>query len=149
MASEGVQMNEDLRVRQLIQDWATAIRAKDLDRAMSYYAPSVVSFDLAPPLQYAGADAIRKGLAQWFPTWAGAIGYEIRDLSVTVGGDVAFCRSLNHMTGKRTDGTETDVWVRATTGCQKVDGRWRIVHEHASVPLYMDGGTRAALDLKP
>jgi ketosteroid isomerase-like protein len=53
------------------------------------------------------------------------------------------------MTGKRTDGTETDVWVRATIGCQKVDSRWRIVHEHASVPLYMDGSARAALDLKP
>jgi uncharacterized protein (TIGR02246 family) len=142
-------MNDDIRIRQLVQDWATAIRAKDVDRAVSYYAPDVISFDLAPPLQYTGADAIRGGLAQWFPTWVGPIGYEIRDLAITVGGDVAFSRSLNHMTGKRTDGTETDVWVRATVGFRKADGTWRIVHEHASVPLYMDGSERAALDLKP
>ena len=142
-------MNDEIRIRQLVQDLATAIRPKDVDRAVSYYAPDVVSFDLAPPLQYTGADAIRRGLTQWFATWVGPIGYEIRDLTITVGGDVAFSRSLNHMTGKRTDGTETNVWVRATVGFRKVDGTWRIVHEHASVPLYMDGSERAALDLKP
>ena len=142
-------MNDEIRIRQLVEEWATAIGAKDVDRAVSYYAPDVVSFDLTPPLQYAGADAIRQGLAQWFPTWVGPIGYEIRDLTITVGGDVAFSRSLNHMTGKRTGGTETDVWVRATVGFRKVGGTWQIVHEHASVPLYMDGSERAALDLKP
>lgn len=142
-------MNDEIRIRQLVEDWATAIGAKDVDRAVSHYAPDVVSFDLTPPLQYTGADAIRQGLAQWFPTWVGPIGYEIRDLIITVGGDVAFSRSLNHMTGKRTGGTETDVWVRATVGFRKSGGTWRIVHEHASVPLYMDGSERAALDLKP
>jgi ketosteroid isomerase-like protein len=142
-------MNDGICLRQLVEDWATAIGAKDVDRAMSYYAPEVVSFDLTPPLQYTGADAIRQGLAQWCSTWVGPIGHEIRDLTITVGGDVAFSRSLNHMTGKRTDGTETDVWVRATVGFREVGGGWRIVHEHASVPLYMDGSERAALDLKP
>jgi ketosteroid isomerase-like protein len=142
-------MNDGICIRQLVEDWATAIGAKDVDRAVSYYAPEAVSFDLAPPLQYSGADAIRQGLAQWFTTWVGPIDYEIRDLTITVGGDVAFSRSLNHMTGKRTDGTGTDVWVRATMGFRKVGTTWRIMHEHASVPLYMDGSERAALDLKP
>ena len=140
---------DEFGVRQLIDDWAAAIRAKDVERAMSYYAADVVSFDLAPPLQYAGANAISKGLAQWFATWAGPIGYEIRDLSINVGDEVAFCRSVNRMTGKRTNGEYTDVWVRSTIGCRRLGGKWLIVHEHASVPFYMDGSDRAALDLKP
>jgi ketosteroid isomerase-like protein len=104
---------------------------------------------LRAALQYAGREALRKSLAEWFPTFQGPIGYEVRDLSITAGDDVAFCRSLNRISGTRTDGEETDVWVRTTIGCRKVDGRWLIVHEHASVPLYMDGSDRAATDLKP
>lgn len=41
------------------------------------------------------------------------------------------------------------MWVRATTCWRKVDGRWRVVHEHVSVPFYMDGSEKAAVDLKP
>jgi uncharacterized protein (TIGR02246 family) len=141
--------DDETQLRALIHGWAAAVRAKDIDRVIAHYAADVVSFDLAPPLQYAGREALRKSLAEWFPTFQGPIGYEVRDLSITAGDDVAFCRSLNRISGTRTDGEETDVWVRTTIGCRKVDGRWLIVHEHASVPLYMDGSDRAATDLKP
>ena len=74
---------------------------------------------------------------------------EVRDLDVTVGGDVAFCTSLNRMAAAAKQGEPMDIWVRTTLGLCKRDGRWRIVHEHVSVPFYMDGADRAALDLKP
>jgi DNA-binding transcriptional ArsR family regulator len=41
------------------------------------------------------------------------------------------------------------VWTRSTLGLKKVDGDWKIMHEHNSAPLYMDGSGRAALDLQP
>ena len=53
------------------------------------------------------------------------------------------------MRGTKTDGTQVDLWVRATVGYRKHEGRWTVVHEHVSVPFYMDGSERAALDLKP
>jgi uncharacterized protein (TIGR02246 family) len=143
------QENDEGRVRELIAEWAAAVRAKDVDRVIAHYAEDVVSFDLAPPLQYAGREALRKSLTEWFSTFRGPIGYEFRDLSITAGGDVTFCRSLNRISGRRTNGEETDVWVRATMGFRKVGGRWLIAHEHASVPLYMDGREKAAIDLKP
>ena len=62
---------------------------------------------------------------------------------------MAFGHSLNRITGRRTSGEETDVWVRATVCFRKVDGRWLIAHEHVSVPFYMDGSFRAAVDLEP
>jgi predicted dithiol-disulfide oxidoreductase (DUF899 family)/ketosteroid isomerase-like protein len=141
--------NEEARVRELIAEWAAAVHAKDVDRVISHYDADVVSFDLAPPLQYVGREALRKSLAEWFSTFQGLIGLDVHDLSITVGGDVAFCRSLNRISGRRTNGEETDVWVRATIGCRRVGDRWLIGHEHASVPLYMDGSERAAVDLKP
>jgi ketosteroid isomerase-like protein len=92
---------------------------------------------------------IEKNWKAWFPTFRGSIGYEIRDLRIAASDDVAFCHSFNRITGRRTDDEKTDVWVRATFCCRKIDGKWKIVHEHQSVPFYMDGSYRAAVDLTP
>jgi PhnB protein len=139
---------DETRIRGLVEDWAQALRDKDVDAVMTHYAPDVIAFDLAPPLQH-DRDAMRKGLEAWFPTFKGRIGYEITGLRVAAGEDVAFAHSLNHMTGARTDGTQTDVWFRATVCFHRAGGAWKVAHEHASVPFYMDGSLKAAVDLKP
>jgi len=149
MASEKDKAIDEAQIRQLIDNWAKAIRAKDTEALMSHYTPDILVFDLAPPLQHAGTDAYRRNIEEWFPTFRGPVGYEIRDLSISTSDDVAFSHSLNRIRGTRTDGEETDVWVRATVGFRKVDGKWRVVHEHVSVPFYMDGSYKAAVDLKP
>jgi ketosteroid isomerase-like protein len=125
-----------------------SLRAKDLESVTSHYAADFVAFDIAPPLQQR-RDAVEKGLAEWFATWDGPIGYEMRDLVVAAGEELAFSHSLNRLTGKRTSGETTDVWMRATVCCRKIAGEWMVVHEHSSVPFYMDGSFRAAVDLKP
>ncbi len=137
------------QIRALLDDWVNAVRAKDAARVISHYAANVVSFDLAPPLEYRGTEAIRRSLEEWFPTFRGPVGYEIHDLSVTVGDEVAFSRSLNHITGSRTNDEETGVWVRVTVCYQRSGGKWLIKHEHVSVPFYMDGSYKAAVDLRP
>ena len=149
METEESKAIDETQIRKLIDDWVKSVRAKDVNGVMFHYAADIVTFDLAPPLQCAGADALRKSLEEWFPTFRGPVGYEIRDLSITTGDAVAFCRSLNRITGTRTNGEETDVWVRATVGLRKIDGKWMITHEHTSVPFYMDGSYKAAVDLKP
>ena len=149
MTGESDSATTEVEIRSVIDGWAKAIGAKDIDAVMSACAADIVTFDLAPPLERAGADALRKSLEAWFPTFRGPVGYEIRDLCIAAGDDVAFCRSLNRISGARTDGEETNVWVRATVGLRKIDGRWRIVHAHESVPFYMDGSYRAAVDLEP
>jgi ketosteroid isomerase-like protein len=139
---------EETQVRRRIESWTKALRAKDLEGVWSHYAPDILVFDLAPPLEHQGA-AYKHSLAEWFRTFEGPIGFEMRDLSITTGDGIAFSRSLNRITGRRTNGETTDVWVRATVCFRKLDGEWLVVHEHASVPFYMDGSFRAAVDLKP
>jgi PhnB protein len=139
---------DEAEIRRRLESWTAALRAKDVEGVLSHYAPDIVAFDLAPPLQHR-RDAIRKGLAGWFPTWVGPIGYEVRELAIILGDEVAFTHSVNRLTGKRTGGESADVWLRATVGLRKLDGAWMIVHEHASVPFYMDGSYRAAVDLVP
>jgi PhnB protein len=137
----------DADIRALIDGWAKAIRAKDANGVMAHYAADSVTFDLAPPLVSTRTDA--KGLQAWFATWRGPIGYEIRDLHVTVGNGAAFCHSLCRLSGTTTDGEKNDVWFRLTLGFRRIRGAWKIAHQNESVPFYMDGSYRAAVDLTP
>jgi uncharacterized protein (TIGR02246 family) len=135
-------------IRQRIDDWVKAFRAKDIDRVMSLYAPDVVSFDIVPPLRYVGATAYRRPWQEAFATYAGPIDYEVRDLNVTMNGDMAFVYSLNRMGGTLSSGVATDLWLRWTACFQRVDGVWLVVHEHVSVPAGLEDG-RALLTLTP
>lgn len=141
--------SDEARIREAIDNRAKALRVKDIKGVMSHYAADLLTFDLAPPLEYVGSDSLRKNLEDWFPTFRGPIGYGISDLHIDVSQDLALCRSLNRITGTRTGGEKTDVWVRATVGLRKIDGKWLIAHEHVSVPFYMDGSYKAAVDLRP
>jgi ketosteroid isomerase-like protein len=52
------------------------------------------------------------------------------------------------MMATTTNGSKVELWFRQTLGFRKIDGQWRITHEHSSVPFYMDGSYKAAVDLK-
>jgi ketosteroid isomerase-like protein len=81
-------------------------------------------------------------------SFQGPIGYEIHDLDITTGDDVAFCHSLNRLSGTLTTGQKTDLWVRCTTCFRKINGTWLIVHTQVSVPVDLEHG-KAVLDGKP
>ena len=115
-------------LRALIDDLANAIRAKDVNAVMTYYAPDVLAFDLLPPLQYRGAEAIRNRLSEWFSSFQGPIGFEMRGLKITEGGDVAFCHSLNGVSGTNTGGERVEMWWRARTCFRKIDDQWLVTH---------------------
>jgi ketosteroid isomerase-like protein len=134
----------------VLKDRAAAITGKDARRALANCAPDIVAFDLAPPLQMAGPEALDPaGLEWWFQTWDGPIGYDLGELTIAVDGAVAFSYGLTHLHGTKTDGGDVDLWFRSTIGLSAVSGSWQIVHEHSSTPFYMDGSGRAALDLRP
>src|SRR5688572_18462604 len=122
MARENAEAVAGDQIRGLVNDWARALRAKDVDGVMAHYTADSVTFDLAPPLNSTGADA--KGLQAWFSTWQGPLGYEIRDLNITAGDDVAFCHGLNRLSGTKTDGEKADVWFRQTLCLRKIGGEW-------------------------
>jgi len=136
------------QVRVLMDFMAVAIRGKNVDQVMSFYAADVVSFDLLPPLRHQGSDAVRERLAQWFDGFEGGLTFQIHDLDVTAGDDVAFCHSLHGVQGNTKDGIAIDMWWRATHCFKKGDGAWLITHAHSSEPFDMSSG-KALTDLKP
>lgn len=130
-----------------LANWASALGNKDAAGVTKHLSDDIVSFTLAAPLVYKGKDA--DGLKGWFSTWQGPIGGDAVDVRLTIGQDVAFWTGLVHMTGRKTEGFEVDLWFRQTLGLRKEAGIWKIVHEHTSVPFAMDGSGRAELALKP
>jgi PhnB protein len=108
-------------------------------------------FLLPPPLQFkTGENAPGAvGIQEWFASFEGPIHLCYQELTITAGDAVAFCHCLEHLSGKRTDGSTTDVWYRETLGLRKIDGDWKITHQHQSFPTYMDGSLKAATDLQP
>lgn len=135
-------------IRQLVAEQETAMRARDAEALVGLYTPDAVTFTLAPPLKQGAPDVA--GLQSWFATFDGPIEYETRDLDVTEEGDIAFCHSLNRLSATPQGSSEPfNLWYRATLCLRRVDGAWRIAHEHNSTPFYMDGTFAAALDLEP
>lgn len=78
----------------------------------------------------------------------GPIVFEIHDLNITAGDDVAFCHFLNRCGGTGENGEEQAAWMRATVCYRKTNGRWLVVHEHFSAPFDMESG-KALFDLQP
>lgn len=138
----------EAQIRSLMARRVEAVRAKDVDGALADHAPNVLTFDVVDPLQYIGTQELRKRLEAWFSSFQGPIGFELRDLSVTAGEDVAFCHSLNGVSGTRTDGGKLAMWFRATVCFRKIGGEWKVTHEHSSAPFDPATG-KASLDLEP
>ena len=97
---------------------------------------------------HVGVEAKLKNWANVFAVFRDA-DYEVRGLSVAVGGDVAFGHCFGRLHGTLMNGTATKgIWVRVTFCFRKLDGVWQIVHDQASVPFDVLSG-RGVADLEP
>jgi uncharacterized protein (TIGR02246 family) len=139
---------DEADIRRRIDHCAKALHTMDLEGVMAIYAPDIVSFDIVPPLRHVGAEAKRQQWVDAFAMYEPPLGYEFRDVTVTVGDDVAFAHSLNWVSGTLQNGQRSEFWVRWTACFRKIDGTWLIAHDHVSVPVDFGSGT-ALLDLEP
>jgi ketosteroid isomerase-like protein len=138
---------DEVDIRQVIDKLVGAIRAMDVEGLAACFTANMVSFDVGPPLQHVGVDAKLKNWREAFTVFRPPLGYEIRDLTITVGEDVAFAHGINRLSGSL-NGNEFGPWVRWTAGFRKVDGKWLIAHDQVSVPVDFTSG-RALLNLEP
>ncbi|WP_245592581.1 YybH family protein [Actinomadura rifamycini] len=139
---------DEAGLRRHVDKIIEALGAKDLDALRRLYATDVVSFDVEPPLQHVGIEAKLKNWTNVFTVFQD-VSYEVRDLALTVGDDVAFGHGFGRLSGTLRDGTATTgMWVRATFGFRKTDGAWLIAHDQVSVPFDISTG-QGVTDLEP
>ncbi|MFE2999842.1 YybH family protein [Nocardia sp. NPDC059246] len=139
---------DEVEIRRTIDKVVEGLRAKDLDALKQAYTPNVVSFDVEPPLQHVGIAAKLENWAKVFLFFE-SVTYEVRDLTFTVGDDVAFGHAFARLSGTLKNGAATSgMWVRVTYGMRKIDGNWLIAHDQVSVPFDISSG-RGVIDLEP
>jgi len=142
------QANDEANIRWRIGQLAESIRSMDLERALSIYAPELITYDIVPPLRGSGVPAKRRNWAAVFAPYLPPIDYQVRDLEIAVAGDVAFAHSLNRIAGTLRNGLRDELWLRWTGCLRKAEGQWFIEHEHVSVPSDLPG-VRALVHLYP
>jgi uncharacterized protein (TIGR02246 family) len=128
-------MTDEEAIRNLITRWAEAVHTEDLDTVLADHDPDIVMYDVPPPY-----DGVR-GMAAYRDSWPpfferqrqGAL-FEIVELDVTAGDDVAFAHALLRCGMPAELEANPDNRLRLTMGLRKRDGRWVVTHEHHSFP---------------
>jgi uncharacterized protein (TIGR02246 family) len=138
----------EAEVRELHEGWLKAVRSRNLDGIAAHYARDIVAFDAVQQLQFKGVDAYKKHWAACLELCTGTMAFEIAELKIAAGDDVAFSHGLLSCGGSDQNGEHKSSWMRVTAGYRKTSGRWAIVHEHFSAPFDMASG-KAIFDAKP
>jgi ketosteroid isomerase-like protein len=141
---------DEAEIKALHQRYIAAFNKKDVATIMSCYLPgsTLFVFDVTPPRQHVGWDDYKKDWEYLFAAFPGPLHNEISDLSITIGGQLAFSHHIESGYFTRRNGTKLPIAVRVTDAYRKVDGKWLIVQEHVSVPVDIDTG-KADLLSKP
>ncbi|MFF4197984.1 YybH family protein [Nonomuraea sp. NPDC001831] len=131
---------DEAEIRGRIDKIIEGLHAKDLEGLKQVYSTDIVSFDIESPLQDVGIEAKLKNWAKVFALFE-SVNYEIRDLTLTVGDEVAFGHAFGRLSGTLKGGPATSgMWVRVTYGLRKIDGIWWITHDQVSVPFDVRSG---------
>jgi uncharacterized protein (TIGR02246 family) len=125
--------SDETEIRQLIAHWAKAVRDENLPGIRADHDPDILMFDVPPPFQ-------SRGLHAYMATWDGFLAFQAKpvqfdfhEVAIHAGTDVAFATAIGRCCDL-SSGEKVDLEFRLTMGFRKRDGRWRIVHEHHSVP---------------
>jgi uncharacterized protein (TIGR02246 family) len=122
-----------MEITELIQRWALAVHTGDMDGVLDRHADDIVMFDVPTP-----HDGVR-GLGAYRETWPGffewqasGASFEIVELDVTEGEDVAFVWALLKCGTSEHFAEEPERRLRLTIGLRRRDGEWVVTHEHHS-----------------
>jgi uncharacterized protein (TIGR02246 family) len=129
-------MTEDeAQIRALIKRWAEAVHAGDLDGVVADHSSDIVMFDVPLPNDgVRGMDAYRAVWPPFFVWQRQGASFEIVELDVTAGDDVAFAYALLRCGTAEELERDPDNRLRLSLGLRKENGRWVVSHEHHSFP---------------
>jgi uncharacterized protein (TIGR02246 family) len=122
-------------IRTLIEDWVHAIQRGDLDAVVADHADDIVMYDVPPPHDgVLGIDAYRATWPPFFGWIESGARFELLELEVTAGDDVAYAHALLRCGRHETLSERPELRLRLTVGLRRQDGRWIVAHEHHSFP---------------
>jgi ketosteroid isomerase-like protein len=126
--------SDESAIRKLVEQWARAVRRRDIDGILRHHARNILMFDVPPPLRSKGIAAYRKTWDLFFSWARDPTVFDIVELDVTAGSVVGFATALMRCAGTETNGVDVELDFRLTIGLRKIDGQWTVTHEHHSIP---------------
>jgi uncharacterized protein (TIGR02246 family) len=125
--SKMAQKTDETEIRQMVENWATAVRAKNMEGVLAHHAPDILMFDVPMPFQTRGLEEYKGTWRLFFDNNPGGSGsFDVTELQITASGTVAYCHALVKI---------FDARVRLTMGLRKENRQWLIAHEHHSYPI--------------
>ena len=121
-------------IRALVERWARAVRARDIDAILAHHSADMLMFDVPPPFVSKGLAAYRKTWDVFYASSDEPAVFAFDSLDITAGDDVAFVTAEMHCTVKEDSGDFNPLEFRLTMGLRKIGDEWTIVHEHHSIP---------------
>ncbi len=127
-------INDENLIREIIENWAKAVREKNMEGILANHSNDFVIYDVPEPFQSVGLEAYRKTWDTFF-LWAQDFGvFDIKGLHIISGEDVAFCYAGMQCAGAYKNGEAEFLDFRLTVGLKKINNNWTILHEHHSIP---------------
>jgi uncharacterized protein (TIGR02246 family) len=128
---------------ELLDAYAAAVRAKDVDAFVGLYADGVRTFDLWSEWSYDGKLALREMVTEWFGSLPDdeVVAVRFDDVRAQTGSDVAAVSAFTTFAAVAPDGTELRSMNNRLTWVlrKEPDGAWKIAHEHTSAPAGDEG----------
>jgi uncharacterized protein (TIGR02246 family) len=128
---------------ELLNAYAAAVRAKDVDALVGLYADDVRTFDLWSEWSYDGKPAFREMVTEWFGSLPDdeVVAVRFDDVRAQTGSDVAAVSAFTTFAAVAPDGTELRSMNNRLTWVlrKEPDGAWKIAHEHTSAPAGDEG----------
>jgi uncharacterized protein (TIGR02246 family) len=123
-------------IKALIEAWADAVRRHDQLAILAHHDDDIVMFDVPPPLQSRGLAEYKKTWDLFFAYHQPGQAFDVEELQICVGDTIAFAVAIMRCGSATVSGPSASggLQFRLTMGLCKVDGTWRIQHEHHSVP---------------
>jgi len=134
MSASSTRTVNEAAIRELVQSWARAVRAKDLDGILANHSTDMLMFDVPPPLQSKGIEAYKKTWELFFSWSNDPVVFDIKDMNIIAGSDVAFVAALVRCAGTEKNGERIELEFRLTIGLRRIGDQWIVLHEHHSIP---------------
>ena len=79
---------DEAAIRGIVEDWARAVRNKNIDGILAHHSPDVLMFDVPPPLQSKRIEAYKKTWDLFFSWSRDPVVFDFTTMNITAGRDV-------------------------------------------------------------
>jgi uncharacterized protein (TIGR02246 family) len=125
---------DEMDIHALIDRWARAVREENRVGIRADHDSEMLMFDVPPPFLSRGLDAYMATWETFFSCAEKPVAFDFHDVKITAGNDVAFATATGRCVDIDSKGKREELEFRLTMCLRKIDGRWRVFHEHHSLP---------------